>query len=170
MTVERKQKQYDAETIARARYVQADMRSMRASVDRMRGVEPATNAWPRITYLHIYEVLCDLRTLYESLGDNPGDVANCLGAMDIRGVLFGVRCCPLGAFTRLATGLWCEVIYGHYAIVTGEVPHVWHALPAPCAGFMSGFDAGSYPWLEREPQGDEGAVKLASNEEHTYVV
>jgi hypothetical protein len=164
MTVNRKQKQYTNETIARARRVGADAEAMRASVDAMHDVPSDASAAPWATYHTPAGVAAGLYTLYESLGDHQIAVANTLGAMGIRGVVLGERCCPLANLGRMATGLWTHVASGRYAIVDRQSDPLWYRLPQACAQMMLQFDCGDYPWLEREPQGDEGAVQLASQD------
>jgi hypothetical protein len=167
--MEPNQKQYTTETIARARRVGADAEAMRASVDATRDVPSDASAAPWATYHTPEAVARQLYRLYDSLGDTPLVVADTLGAMGVRGVPFGERCCPLANLGRMATGVWVHVASGRYAVVDGHSDPLWHRLPQACAQMMVQFDSGECPWLEREPQGDEGAVQLAG-EEHIHVI
>jgi hypothetical protein len=164
MPVNPKPKQYTTETIARARRVQADVDELRSRFDDPRN---GSLIWVS-TYTdegrpdeRVSDVLC---RLYDSLGTTPDDVANTLGAMGVRGVVLGERCCPLANLGRMATGLWTHIASGRYAIVDRQSDPLWYWLPQACAQMMLQFDCGDYPWLEREAQGDEGAVQLASEE------
>jgi hypothetical protein len=169
MTVDQKQKQYTTEAIALARRVQADVDELRGRVDELRAagydrplIKGAMSSYAMTLKEH-------LDFLYGRLGDTSSAVADTLGAMGVVGVVMDSECCPLANLGRMATGIWVHVVDGEYSLQDSTVDDVWHDLPHAAATMMRAFDCGEYPWLERDPQGDEGAVQLAG-EEHTHVI
>jgi hypothetical protein len=168
--VDRKPKLYDTETIARAKRVQADVDELRSRVDALRAGGRGTRIGNTADATSDERIADCLYQLYASLGDHADVVANTLGAMGVVGVVMDSECCPLANLGYLATGVPVHVIDGAYAIGDKYGRYVWYDLPRAAATMIRAFDAGDYPWLEREPQGDEGAVQLAMPEGQTHVI
>jgi hypothetical protein len=106
------------------------------------------------------QVKADVKMLFASAGDSPGQVASYLGAMGVRGVRLDPGRCAIAVFLHAVLCSDHDIgsieVTDRYLLIRGSSwwrRSIYLELPPPVRAFVASFDVGEFPTLVRDQGG-----------------